>query len=205
MSFRLALFDFDGTLTTGDTLLPFLRHFTGNAKFFTRLVLLSPVLACFVMGLIRNDVAKQSVLKKFMAGRHLDEVQRAGERFSLEGMTRLLRPDMMERMRWHLSQGHCCVLVSASLDVYLHPWAERVGFEALLCSRLSVTPEGLVTGDLEGANCFGEEKSKRISAWLNGRQPAYIYAYGDSRGDREMLAMADEGYLCGELVSKVAR
>jgi phosphatidylglycerophosphatase C len=95
----------------------------------------------------------------------------------------------------HQEAGDTCVLVSASLDVYLQPWADQQGIDAVLCSGLEINPQQRVTGRLTPANCYGPEKARRIRAWLDGRQPSHITAYGDSRGDEEMFALADTVHL----------
>ncbi len=98
----------------------------------------------------------------------------------------------MTRLHWHQRQGHRCVLVSASMDIYLKPWAAAAGFDDVVCSTLEFH-DGRVTGRLAGGNCYGDEKARRL-AQLLGEQDYTLYAYGDSRGDKELLAMADYGY-----------
>lgn len=192
---RLALFDFDGTLTTGDSLLPFLRQVVGPVRYAAGMALMSPVLAAYAIKLVRNDVAKQLLLGHLIGGLPHADLEASGQRFAAEGIERMLRPHMMARLTRHRDQGDLCVLVSASLDVYLKPWARARGFDEVLCSSLGVDAEGRVTGRLDGGNCFGPAKRERIDAWLGGRRPGHIVAYGDSRGDREMLALANEAYL----------
>ncbi|MEN9396474.1 MAG: hypothetical protein RLZ81_1004 [Pseudomonadota bacterium] len=188
---RLALFDFDGTLSTRDSLMPFLRHTCGTPRFLGGLALLAPVLGAYAVGWMANDRAKARVLGHFLGGQTLVQVQQAGAVFARTALPDLLRTSSMARLREHQARGDCCVLVSASLDVYLGPWTAAQGFDALLCSSLVTTADGHVTGALAGANCFGPEKARRITDWLAGRHPDHITAYGDSRGDDEMLAMAD--------------
>lgn len=195
MTTPVAFFDFDGTLTRGDSLLPFLRMASGTARFLAGMAWLSPVLAGYAAGLIRNDVAKQRVLAHFLGGVEHDAVARLGARFAAERLPEMLNPAGMERFRWHQQQGHVCVLVSASMDVYLEPWARGLGFAHWITSRLEVDARGCITGRLQDGNCFGEEKVRRIRGWLSGKLHGPHYAYGDSRGDVPMLEIVDEGYL----------
>lgn len=190
----VVFFDFDGTLTTKDTLMPFLKFVVGSPAFYAKLLVISPVLIAYFLKLIRNDVAKQLVLKWYLSGYPIDELFNVGSRFSKEILPSMLRVEGIERLRWHQQQEHECVLVSASLDVYLNSWVKTEKIDALLSSQLAVE-EKKVTGKLEGANCFGENKVQRILCWLNGRTPPFIYAYGDSKGDKPMLNLADEGFL----------
>ena len=98
---------------------------------------------------------------------------------------------MTARMRWHQGQGHTVVVVSASLGAYLRPLGRRLAVDAVLCT--DVVDDGLRYGDaLVGGNCRAREKATRLAHWLdaNGFGAAELWAYGDSAGDREMLAMA---------------
>jgi HAD superfamily hydrolase (TIGR01490 family) len=190
---RLALFDFDGTLTRRDTLLPFLRLAAGTTVWLVNLVRLSPLLAAYASGMLTNDLTKEAVLRRFLRGRPKAELDELGAHYARSRLDRMIRRPLFERYLFHRRRGDVCVIVSASLDVYLEPWARRHGFDAVLCSRLEYQ-SGLATGRLAGANCYGPEKVRRIEQWLAGRVPETVIAYGDSRGDREMLAIADVSY-----------
>ncbi|OLO10056.1 hypothetical protein BTW10_16595 [Chromohalobacter japonicus] len=190
----VAFFDFDGTLTTGDTLMPFLKFVVGTPTYYAKLALLSPVLGAYYAKLLRNDIAKQIVLKQYLGGYHIDELFTLGERFSEEVIPTMLRPEGMERLRWHQDQGHECVLVSASMNVYLESWAKRERFSEVICTALEVGKEGHVSGQIQGKNCHGEEKVRRITiSKLNSRR--LTYAYGDSKGDLPMLKLVDHGFV----------
>jgi HAD superfamily hydrolase (TIGR01490 family) len=196
---RLALFDFDGTLTRRDTLMPFLRHVVGTPAFVGGIGRLLPQLLAYGVGAMPNDVAKEAVLKQFLAGRHIGDLREYGKVFAQRHLPHLVRGAMLERLRVHRERGDVCLLVSASLDVYVEPWAQAQGFDAILSSVLAVE-DGVVTGRLFEGNCYGVEKVRRIRSWLNDRRPEQIWAYGDSRGDREMLALADVAHYRGRLL-----
>lgn len=195
MTTPVVFFDFDGTLTRRDSLLPFLHMVSGTPLFVARMSVLSPVLVAYAAKLLKNDVAKEIVLKHFLQGKQLEELRAAGQRFATDSLPGLERFAGMKRLSWHKEQGHSCVLVSASIDIYLAPWARNAGFDDWIASRLEVDDAGCVTGRLVGGNCFGEEKVRRIRAWLNGKDCMAKYAYGDSHGDLPMLNMVSQGYL----------
>lgn len=192
----VAYFDFDGTLTTGDTFLPFLKWVKGPVGYWLKLLQASPYLVAYVLKLMANDKAKEAVLKVFLAGVQQAQLQRFGDTFAAEFIGTMLRPEGMQKLAWHQAQGHDCVLVSASFDIYLAQWAKAQGFSAYLTSSLQVE-SGAVTGALAGDNCFGEEKVRRIQTWLTqeAREPALSYAYGDTKGDLPMLRSVKQGYL----------
>ena len=187
----VAAFDFDGTLTRRDTLFPFLLHLAGYFKLFNKIIYLSPILAGYALSFIRNDIAKVKVLRCFLANMEMNKVQQFAQQFAEQELPGLLRPEAMQRLAWHKQQGHRCVVVSASLEIYLRPWASKVGIDDVLGSRLEALDDGRTSGKLLGENCFGAEKMRRLEILLGPREGYTLYAYGDSRGDKELLSAAD--------------
>jgi HAD superfamily hydrolase (TIGR01490 family) len=190
----VAAFDFDGTLTRRDTMFPFLMHILGMKAFVRHVFALSPTLAGYGLGLIRNDIAKEKVFIRCLEGMNMDQLMRKGELFAANVLPNLLRPEAMQRLNWHKQLGHRCVVISASLDLYVRPWAINAGFDDVLATHLQTHEAGLVSGKLAGANCFGVEKVRRLQTLLGDRNGYTLYAYGDSRGDRELLSSADYAY-----------
>lgn len=191
----VAFFDFDGTLTTGDTLMPFLKFVVGTPAYYAKLALVSPVLVAYFGKMLRNDIAKQIVLKQYLAGYHIDDLFVRGQRFSEEVIPTMLRPEGMERLRWHQDQGHECVLVSASMDVYLNAWAKNEKFSEVICTALENESGGRASGKMQGKNCHGKEKLRRVLKWRDGRNPLETFAYGDTEADIPFLTSVGKGYI----------
>ena len=191
----VAAFDFDGTLTRRDTLLPFLVRGLGWPRFLLALLACAPWLAGYALRLVRNDVAKARLLRATLAGRSLEEMQAWTTEWLAKDFDGQLREWTMARLAWHKAEGHCCVIVSASPDVYLKRVASQLGFDGLVCTQMEING-GRLTGAMQTPNCHGEQKMLRLSAWLTGRfgEPALasltLYAYGDTSGDKPMLRMA---------------
>lgn len=184
-------------MTRGDTLLPFLRFAVGTSRWMRGLARNAPQLAGYVLGAVRNDRAKESLLTSFFQGWEQQRLTAVGREFAVKCIDQRLRPEMVERFLEHRDQGDVCLLVSASLEVYVRHWGLCFGFDDVLATRLEVSESGLVTGRFAGQNCHGGVKRARIEAWLDGRTPDHVVAYGDSRGDDEMLAFADLAYRVG--------
>ena len=189
----VAAFDFDGTITHSDSFLPFLRAVAGNARYAQYMLDLSPVLLGYGVGLVKNHQAKAQVLAKFFTGKDRVQVGQIAQDFATRLLPGLIRPGALARLAWHQQQGHRCVIVSASLECYLRPWAETVGVRDIIGSRLA-TAGAVYNGELDGTNCYGAEKVRRLQALLGARTDYTLYAYGDSQGDRELLACADYAY-----------
>jgi len=124
----------------------------------------------------------------------IDALRQAGERFAVHVLPSLLRHEAMQRLEWHKQHGHRCVVISASLELYLQPWAIKAGFDDVIATQLETRDDGRVTGKLSGANCYGIEKVRRLETLLGERTGYSLYAYGDSRGDKELLSFADHPY-----------
>ncbi len=188
----VAAFDFDGTITRHDTLLPFLVHLMGRSRTVRGLAILSTQVPRAMAGGASRNVLKQNLLYHLLVGQDAEATRRAAESFADHLLAGRLRTDSLERIRSHQAAGHELVMVSASPELYVAPIAERLGFSCALATRLEVGPDGRLTGRLAGENCRGPEKVRRLQEWLGDETPV-ILAYGDSRGDREMLAFAGEG------------
>lgn len=194
---RVAAFDFDGTLSRKDSLGPFLELVCGRGQLYRSLATRAPVLAGIAVGIGDRDAEKERLVGRLLSGRSATEVRDAGAAYArslTEGDA--LRPDMLDRVAWHRAEGHEIVIVSASLDVYLEPLAPLLGVDEVFCTRLGIGPDDRLNGLLEGGNVRGPEKVRRVRTWLGG-DAAELWAYGDSAGDRELLADADHPHKVG--------
>lgn len=188
---RVAAFDFDGTISRRDTLAPFLARVAGTPALLRAMVRGAPRLAAVTLGRAGRDAEKERVIGRLLGGRTAASVRAAGASYADHLWARhRFRTEAIERLRWHREQGHETVIVSASLDAYLRPLAPRLGVDHVISCSLAIDDAGLVTGRLVGGNVRGPEKVRRLRDWL-GNAPVELWAYGDSSGDDEMLAIAD--------------
>jgi phosphatidylglycerophosphatase C len=226
---RVAAFDFDGTLSRRDTLLPFLARVAGRRRLASILASEAPRSVRTRMarsqgaarelaagpGLHHRDDFKMRVLRRVFVGRDAGEIEELGRHYA-EHVVALLRPDTMARLAWHRSEQHELVIVSASLVAYLVPFGAAHGFHHVIAVELAADAHGRLTGELAAPNVRGPEKAVRLRAWLSetvddravddsagriddsaGRivdsagRGVELWAYGDSSGDDELLAMAD--------------
>lgn len=188
----VAAFDFDGTLTWRDTLLPFLHRLLGAPTLLWVLFICSPWLAAYALRLISNHRAKAVLLQASLAGRTQAEVQRCAQAFVREYLPLQWRPWAMHHLVEHQQQGHRCIIVSASTSLYMHLAGASLGVDAVLCTEMEVV-DGRYTGRMATPNCHGEEKVHRLQAWLAtefGAAQPVLHAYGDTSGDRPMLRLA---------------
>ena len=185
----VAAFDVDGTLTTEDCVVPFLRLAAGRR--LPLALLRRPLPLATALARRDRDRLKELACTALM-GMDAAELERLGASFAREFASRRLRDDTTARLRRHRELGHAVILASASLEAYLVPLGAELGVDGVVCTRLEVAPDGRLTGRLDGANCRGAEKGRRVHEWLAeaGLADAELWAYGDSPGDAEMLQLA---------------
>lgn len=188
----LALFDFDGTITQHDSLIGFIRYAVGDMRTVYGMLLLSPMLMAYKLKLTPNYKSKEWFLSFFFKGMDENEFKDIAKEYSLNMLDTILRPKAMNTIAWHKEQGHKIAIVSASMECWLKPWCDQNGLD-LIATKLEMK-NGIVTGRLLTKNCYGIEKANRVKDAYNLGEYGYIYAYGDSRGDKELLEMADKGY-----------
>jgi phosphatidylglycerophosphatase C len=188
----VAAFDVDGTLTVRDCVVPFLQRVGG--RFGIPKALARRPLASAQAAMRRDrDIVKEIVVGGVMAGRRVADVESEGARFAAIVHDHWLRHDTLSRLRWHQQSGHVVTLVSASLGAYLRPLAGRLGIDGVVCTE--AIHDGVTFGHgLDGPNCRAAEKVIRLRRWLVEQDlgDVHLWAYGDSRGDRELLQIADE-------------
>ncbi len=195
---NLALFDFDGTITSKDCFVLFTRFAVGVPRFVLGLLILSPIVLAYYLKWIPSWKAKEHWLVHFFKDWSKDKFDESSRAFSQQILPFEIRSIAMEKIEWHKANNDKILIVSASLDTYLHYFYLDDDID-ILATRLEIKDQR-ITGRLYGKNCKGEEKVKRIKESYNLADYATIFAYGDSSGDTEMLNLADVRYYRWKLI-----
>lgn len=191
---KIYAFDFDGTLTTKDTLLEFIRFAKGSGQMFCGFLLFSPLLILMKLHLFPNWKVKQKIFSYFFKGMKIDDFNALCTRFA-ERNKHLLRPAGIEKVRQAIAEEHTTVLIiSASIDNWVRPFFDEIDKKIQVLGTQIETKEGRLTGQFTTKNCYGEEKVNRLTALYPHREAYYLIAFGDSRGDKELLTFADKAY-----------
>lgn len=186
----LALFDFDGTITTRETFADFVRMATPRWRLRVGGALLASLVAGRTLGLVQVSTLRAAVAWVAFKGVRADDVARAGERFARDVIPGLLRDEAMQRIAWHRARGDRIVVVSGGFDAVLAPWCAVHGLD-LIASQLE-SRGGVLTGRYRGAQCASTEKCNRVRARFDLGAYARIHAYGDTHEDLDLLALAHE-------------
>lgn len=190
MTAPIVAFDFDGTLTVRDSFNAFLAWRVPRPRFIGGLVSLSPALAAYALNRDRGRL-KAAAIEEFLAGRTPAEVGAEATSFCEAIWERFMRPDALESWNAWKGRGATLVIVTASPAITVEPFARRLGADVLLGTRLKLDADGKIAGPLAGENCRGAEKVVRLRERF-GPDVRLAAAYGDTSGDTEMLAIADE-------------
>ena len=181
----LAVYDFDGTMIRGDSIVAYLA-------FAVRRGCLSPfgLAAAAGWGLAQRlgaaDAAKAKARALRFRKRMTPEQRRALDEAFAERLFHRVRPAALLRMAADQAAGRYMVLLSASTDHYMEPLNRLLGFDLLVCTRERDLdrPEG---------NCRGAVKADRLKAALSEQGVtadwADSWAYGDSAGDAAVLEL----------------
>jgi phosphatidylglycerophosphatase C len=184
----IAFFDFDGTITTKDTLLEFIRFTRGSLRFCIGFLWNSPYLVAYKIKLISNQRAKEKILEFFFKNTPAGVFQKQCELFAGRVLPKLIRPKALEQIEELKKAGCVVVIVSASPENWIKNWSDQNQVE-LIASQLEIT-DGKLTGKIAGKNCHGPEKVRRIMEKYAMEDYDEIYAYGDTSGDLPMLELA---------------
>lgn len=189
----LVAFDFDGTLTTRDSFMAFLAWRAGRRRYALGLSRLGVASAAWLVHRDRGRL-KAAAVNEFLKGLTRDELEQDARAFAEHFNHSLLRPDALATWRRWRAKGARMLIITASPEILVAPFARGLGADFLLGTALAFDDQDRVTGALGGENCRGPQKVARLRE-LFGPDVRLAAAYGDTSGDAEMLSIADEkGY-----------
>jgi phosphatidylglycerophosphatase C len=186
---NLALFDFDGTLTTKDSLEEFIIFAVGKRVYYLKLLFFSPIYLLYRLGIMHNSKAKEMLFRLYFKGIKESTFKKLAYKFSTMCITPILRDEIYEKFLEHKEKGDRVIVVSASMKCWLEPWTNAENVE-LLSTQLEFL-NGVFSGHFKTPNCHGQEKLTRVKEILDLNDYETIYAYGDSSGDEQILEVAD--------------
>ena len=191
---KVYAFDFDGTLTTKDTLLEFIRYAKGSSSFWLGFLRYAHLLVLMKLGFYPNWKAKQKVFSYFFKGMSIREFEEKCKNFA-ECRAELIRLKGLKEVDKAVDENAKVVIVSASIENWVRAFFRQFGLDMVIISGTKIeVKNAVVTGQFIGNNCYGPEKVRRIQELFPDRKQYKLIAFGDSKGDRELLAYADESH-----------
>ena len=199
---NLALFDFDGTITTRDVYAIFVALAVPRWRLILALLCTWPLIIAYRFGWVSGITGRAMMAFIGFYRVRCETVEVVAQRIVAENIPVLIRPEMLAKLRDHLAQGDQVAVVSGSFDLYLRPWCEANGLQ-LLCSSLARSGTRF-TGRYAGFQCVGAEKVRRVLEYFDLDRFDEIYAYGDTRDDWELLALAHRKFYRGVEINDLA-
>lgn len=190
---QIIAFDFDGTITTRDTFALFLRYWAGTPLWALKLLKLSPIFLVYVLKIIDRNAVKTHVIRAFFKNTDAMALQARADQFARDVIPNLIRPGALETLKQKNSLPYTLYIVSASIEPYLVSWAKTQDIHNVLSTKLCIVNNRL-TGEIDGINCWGAGKIAKIATEMSDTPYFIAEAYGDTRGDKEMLHAAQASF-----------
>lgn len=191
--YKVSAFDFDGTLIRKDSLILFFIFVFGLRHFVTGLLYLSPMLIAYKLGFLPNWKAKEKMFCHFFKGMEYSVFKRYGQNF-YDVIKRYERHDIVSILKNEVLSGDRVYVISASIEEWIRPWAEREGVYDVIATKIEVDKNGRLTGKFLTPNCYGKEKVRRLQVVEPNRENYVLFSYGDSDGDRDIFEYSDKSF-----------
>jgi len=200
---RVAIYDLDRTLLRRPTFTLFLIWAAWREAPW-RLLLL-PGLAALGIGhalrLYGRDRFKPAAIR-LMLGAHLtpDRAEKLAARFAAWRVPADVPPGANTAIARDRAEGFRLLMATAAPEFYAHAIADALGFDAVVATRHRRDAAGNWLPALDGGNCYGAEKARRVTEWLAANAPAgarHIRVYSDHVSDAPTFALAHEAWLVG--------
>jgi len=196
MTKKLYIFDFDGTITTKDSLFEFLK-FSHGKTYYINILVLTPILVLYLLKLISNEKAKEILFSKFYKNKTAKEFTLLCERFA-EKIDNFVNPEIKKKLSKITSEKLNVIIISASIQNWIQPWALKNKIHTVIGTEIEIK-NGIITGKFLSKNCYGAEKVNRLNEYFNKtgerRNNYFITSFGDSKGDYNLLSYSDEAFL----------
>ncbi|MEO0882454.1 MAG: HAD-IB family hydrolase [Pseudomonadota bacterium] len=189
-----AIFDLDKTLTRQGTWSRFVRHATKSSEFRAKLPAVGLQAAIYKLGFANRGSVKERAIGLYLAGRPRAELEALATEFVKMDVSHGLRRKAFSVIHKHRDQGDKMIIASAAVDLICKPMAEALDFDDIICTRLSWDGEDRLLSTLDGENCYGAEKLRRIQAYFSDTAPDKpVTFYSDHITDLPCLLWADRG------------
>lgn len=189
------IFDMDGTITKKDTYIPYLRSCLNTFGIRRWSLLLLPLYALlYKIRLITNNRLKEKFLGSVIGDIEAEKLVLLTKRFITQLFDTGLNLDVVQMAGEYQKKGHPIILASASFDIYTESIGRQLNFDYVVCTRAEVHNKRL-TGRIDGANCYGNEKKRRIEKLIGTTAVREAIVYSDHYSDLPLLKAASVGYL----------
>lgn len=161
-----------------------------NFQNFVFLIKFIPFLFKYIINKISTKTLKEKFLENFKICDSFNLFYDRSDKLITEALKKSLKKKALNSLRFHKFSGDRVIICSASPRLLLKSIAKYLEVE-LVCTELRVSTDGFWQPIISGLNCKREEKLHRISNYLGSLENYFVEVYGDSKGDKELLEIAD--------------
>ncbi|MDR2511854.1 MAG: haloacid dehalogenase-like hydrolase [Bacteroidales bacterium] len=190
---QITAFDFDGTITNKDTFVEFIKFSRGKCRFYMAVLIFLPLLTAMKLKIYPNWKVKQRIFSYFFKGTKQKDFDYLCEKFCNQSEY-LLRKKAIEAINQHIENGDILVIVSASIENWVRFFAQKLNIPIILCTKIEIDVNDCITGYFSTKNCYGQEKVNRFLKEFPDRKSYELTAYGDSKGDKELLNFSNKSH-----------
>ncbi|WP_407307755.1 HAD-IB family phosphatase [Acinetobacter sp.] len=191
---NLALFDFDGTLCKKDSFTGFIFYALSKRHIVKQGIKILPWIQAYYLNAYPAHAMRSKLFRAMFSQANAPDLQHIAQEYAASLIPQLNLP-LFKQLKQHQALGDDVVLVSASVDVYLQHVCNLLKID-LICTQTEQVNH-IYTGQYTTPDCSSEQKKLRILEKYSLDHYSVIYAYGNSREDKEMLALANYTYMVG--------
>lgn len=195
---KLAIFDVDYTITKKETLMQLYKYVitkdVKNIRFLPRALYSG---AMYKLGVYDEKRVKESFLK------FIDKIDEGDlailvKDFYKDVLEKILYKDAIDMMKQLKGQGYKIYLISASPEFYLNEFYAIEEVDMIIGTRFFMENKKFAR-KMDGLNCKGEEKVKRLKEVLRKKNIEIdyknSYMFSDSLSDKPLLDLVGNAYL----------
>lgn len=195
---KLAIFDIDYTITKKETLMEFFKYAIKNDKknirFLPRAIFCGSM---YKLKLYDERKVKEKFLK-FIDGIKEKDLATLVKNFYNCKLKTILYKDALNMIRKLKNEGYDIYLISASPEFYVNEFYNIKEVDKIIGTRFNFV-NGIFLRTMEGDNCKGEEKVRRLKEFLKEEKIEVdfkeSYMFSDSLSDKPLLDLVGKPYL----------
>ena len=176
-----AIFDFDGTLIAGFSIVSFLKARLTNGEIGAAEVArtLRDLLEAATDGIDNLELITRGIRQ--WRGADVEDLEALGRRIHEQILDDCVFPQMRTIIEAHRRRGHTLAIATSATEVQVATTAHGLGIEHVLATRL-VARHGVLTGAIDGKLLWGPNKAEAVRAWATARDidlgASWFYADG---------------------------
>ncbi|WP_297417131.1 HAD-IB family hydrolase [Clostridium sp.] len=195
---KLAIFDIDYTITKKETLMELFKYVIKNDRKNIRFLPRAAYCGLMYTLKIYDEREVKEKFLKFIDGIKEQELAELVKNFYNDKLTSILYEDALKMMKKLKSEGYDIYLISASPEFYINEFYAIKEVDRIIGTRFTFK-EGIFTRKMEGKNCKGEEKVRRLMEVIESEHIEVdfkeSYMFSDSLSDKPLLDLVGKPYL----------